>query len=379
MARKLGVFMLGLAILFGLYSLRWRAADQDVAGRASTATSTVAPNRGVAARTEVRPVVAMRASSRPSASPSALARERMLATDDLAAELNRLESSNEVPAADKLFYRAFVLESCAGYQESVRNGDPQVAAAAKDGALDRIKSFIAGLVRDERQKAAMEYNLKRKVWNGCRGFAGMTISSDEIESAYAAAAAAGNPAAQARMVNARQSASAIHNADSIPKSDQRYAAMAEGPVGYPEPTTGAEQQTLLNALFSQDPVAIRTAGNAMSVGTDRQSLRVGPQQLDLGPNAEATWALVACDFGFECGQRNMAVNVACAEQLRCADDFASYLRDYVMTPTDFATVEENARLISDAIVRHDMSAFQWVDQGARVRTLIGAPARVTIR
>lgn len=72
------------------------------------------------------------------------------------------------------------------------------------------------------------------------------------------------------------------------------------------------------------------------------------------------------------------VNTMCAQQARCASDYQSYLRDYVMTPTQFSNAMAAADAITEAIQRHDSSAFQLVDQGAHNLVLLGEPMRITI-
>jgi hypothetical protein len=304
----------------------------------------------------------------------------MLAADDLMEELRRLESDSSVPPGDKLFYKAFILESCSNFQEAARSEGPEVAAALKEGAIDRLVTWVMGAIKDDRQKLAMQYNIKRKIWNLCRGFANTTPSAEEIEKTYAAAAAAGNPAANARVIAARLAESGARNADKVPSGDRVFTANAPGPVGYPDPITAQEHGRLLDALFSEDPLAIRAAGLALSTGTDRQSLRFGADQTDLGIHTDAIWTLAACEFGFECGARNLMVNLGCAEQRQCANDYPSYLREFVLTPHEFASVQANASAIADAIRRHDVSAFRLVDQPGRSRTLLGnPPPRVGIR
>ncbi len=385
MSRMIGFSLLGLAIVASVMVWLWRTPTS--AKSSSRSMSDAAAGSALASRAlqaPARDVPGAPAAARPPASlgqvASATIRERMLTADNIAEELRRIEMDPTVPVADKLFYRALVLEACSGYQDSIQREGPEAAAAVKEGNLDRLIALVMGAMKDEKQKVAMQYNLKRKVWNACRGFAASATSQAEIEKAYAAAAAAGNPAAIARVVGARMAESGAQNVDKVPMSDRRFAAGAQGPVGYPDPITPQEHRRLLDAMFSEDPVAIVAAGNVLSMGTDRQSLRFGAEQVELGPRYEAIWTLAACEFGFECGQRNLSVNLACAERGRCSDDYASYLRDQVLTPTEFAEVQANAHAIAEAIRRHDLSAFQMVDEPARSRVLVGnPPTRIGIR
>jgi hypothetical protein len=308
------------------------------------------------------------------ASPISI-REHLMASNDWKDLLGRMDSLTSIPIGERLFYKALILDSCSHYQDAVK-------FESDSGALTKnrfeLSAYIMGLISDSRQKAAMAYNLERKVANVCRGFANSPISRDMAEKAFAEAAAAGDLKAQARMIEQRLVASAARNAASLPSEYQQYAA-SDRAVGFPDPITPSERNQLLGALLSGDPIAIRVAGNILSLGSDKQSLRFGPEQIDLGIHAEETWTLVACQFGFECGTRNMAVNLGCAEQKQCSDDYASYLQEFVLKPSEFATVQANAMAIANAIRRGDQSAFQLVAQAGYNRTFVMGAAPITIR
>jgi hypothetical protein len=294
----------------------------------------------------------------PAPSNQKLAREKLIASGDWTADFRWLDASM-LDHGERLFLQAVILESCSNYEVSINMEGGETAAAIRAGNLDRAIARAMEKVKDDRQRQAMEYAVKRKVWNICRGFAGSGLTRTDVEEAYAAAAAAGNAAAQARVIAARLAESALTTQDSL---------------------TPEEHRQLLGALFSGDPLAIRFAGGVLSLGSNNQSLRIGDLQVDLGHRAETTWLLVACEFGFECGARNMFVNTACAEQRRCAEDYRSYIQEYLLSPADYAAVTANAHAIAEAIRRRDVSAFQLVQQPGMNRTIMGSiPPRVFVR
>ncbi len=380
MSRKWGLGIIGVALLVCLYVFfvaNTPKTRQDDA--AHTNSTSLKSTKQQPPAFSSAPVVPLPVGTMSGRVPIPSLRDRLLVSDDWKAEFARLDQASDVPLKERLFYKAVILEGCSTYKNAIRDQahNPEAAAA---GSVDRLKSFILGLAKDDRQKFAMDYSLRRKVWNLCRGFANTAISDDDIEKAYAAAAAAGHDAAQVRGIGLRLTRSGIENSSKVPKELEQYASRAAGPVGFPDPITSAEQTQLIGALFSGDPVAIRNAGEILSLGGTNQSLRVGPDQIDLGPHSEAVWTLAACEFGFECGARNMQVNLACAEQRQCSDDYLSYLRDHVYTPAEFTAVEAYARMVADAIRRRDFSAFQLVDRPGRNYTLLGGtPPRVRIR
>jgi hypothetical protein len=178
------------------------------------------------------------------------------------------------------------------------------------------------------------------------------------------------------MIEKRMADSGIKNAPNLP--DAVRASTGDVKAGYADPITPDESAVLVRALFSGDPVAIREAGEVLSIGSDRQSLRVGPDQVDLGGHADEAWTLAACQFGFECGPSNANVNNACAGKVQCADDYEAYLRDYALSPQEFARVQANAQLIADAIARHDYSAFTLTNAPGAARTVIGGTQTVRV-
>ena len=301
-------------------------------------------------------------------------RTRLLESRDWRAFFDGLDSMSSIPVSERTFHKAVILETCARTEAAER-----IETQEMGGTVGDITAMLKSLVRDEQQKAAIDFNMSRRIPSLCKGFEGRKIQREEVEAAYAQAAAAGSPAAQARVIAAQLSESAQRNAGNVPSEYSAYAASASGRVGFPDPITPAQRDQLVNALFSGDPIAIRAAGTLLSSGTDRQSLRFGAEQIDPGPHAGPLWTLVACQFGLECGPHNMEVSVACAQRAQCASDYGSYLRDYVMTPRDFAALQANSQAIAEAIQRRDNAAFQLVNAPGQNRTLVGSPRPVRIR
>ncbi len=306
-------------------------------------------------------------------------REQLAGNNDWKAMFDGLDAMTNVPIGERLRFKAVILDSCSRFASASASERAQLPAAIQNSSIADLKSFIAGLMKDARQMRAMEFNLDRRISNVCRGFAGWSISKDDIRAAYAQAAAVGDPVAQARMIELRLADSAVANANSLPDQYAAFAGQSQTPVGLPRPVTPDEQQVLMDALFSEDPMAVRQVGAIFSLGTDQQSFRFGPNQTELGPYPAETWELAACSFGFECGLANMYVSTACAEAGQCADDFAQYLQRYAMTPAEFEIVQRSAAAITDAIRRHDYSAFRLVANSGHRTTLMAGPSPIAVR
>ena len=295
---------------------------------------------------------------------------------DLRDLLNQVRADSTLAPREQLLAEALIYERCARYGELAAQAQPRVMDAIRNEKVDDLAERIGRMAKSDRQRDALKANLQGRIAYVCRNFASEPIGQDEVERAFAAAAQAGSPTAQARMIEKRMADSGIRNAPQQPDSAKDSVANAQ--AGYPDPITPDENAVLLRALFSEDPVAIREAGEVLSIGSDRQSLRVGADLVDLGPHADETWTLAACQFGFECGASNANVSNACASRVQCADDYETYLRDYALTSQEFAQVQSNARLIADAIARHDYSAFTLASTPGTVRTAISVTQTVRV-
>ena len=372
------VAVLAIVVVAGIYFATLRTpVDAPVAASPATqAPEPVVKTPPTAAASPAASVAAAPANAATSpASPAPIPlRAQLLASNDWRAFFEGIDAMASVPLSERMLYKAVILETCA-LTETAERIDRQETG----GVTGEVTALLKGLMQDEKQRAAVAFNMSRRIPSLCRGFAGRKIEKDEVEAAYGRAAAAGSPAAQARVIAAQLSESAQRNAANVPAEYAGYAAAASGRVGFPDPITPEQREQLVNAIFSGDPIAIRSAGSLLSAGTDRQSLRFGAEQIDPGPHTGPLWTLVACQFGLECGPLNMEVSVACAQRAQCAPDYASYLRDYAMTPRDFAALQANAQAIIDAIHRRDNAAFQLVNAPGQNRTLVGGPRPVRIR
>jgi hypothetical protein len=274
---------------------------------------------------------------------------------------DRLDTLTTLGPAERLFYKALILETCSFYPQMAAGQDPALLAAIRNGTLGEFAAQATASIKDPRRRAATAFGMQRNLANACKGFAGTTILKSDIAKAYAQAAESGDLKAQARLLQYRQLETATGHFE---KKDMM-------PAGFSDPISPSEREMLVATLFTEDPIAIRIASNALSMGTMQQSLRFGPGQADLGSHAEAIWTLVACEFGLECGARNMAVGWECQTQGKCAGNFPDYLREFVLTPEEFVFAQRTAAAIVQAIRHHDASAFVLVSQPGQAITNIG--------
>jgi hypothetical protein len=308
--------------------------------------------------------------------PSALSR-RVLASSDLKAVYDEIDTWTDAPIAERLRYKAVIIDACSQYHAIAATSDPAVAEATRTGTMSQLISSLSGLMKSPQQRTAMEYQARTSILSMCKGFANTKITQADVNLAFQAAAAAGDPAAQAHVISQRLASERV--AANLPIGLPGKAGQETGePRGYPAPMTPAEANTLVNAIFSGDAIAIKAAGTVLSLDSDQQSLRIGSDEREIGQRSEEVWTLAACAFGFECGTENKYVAWACAELARCSPDYYSYLRDYVLTPTELASVNDATAIIVDAISRRDYSAFRVVDRAGMGRTLVTGPIPVQV-
>jgi len=282
----------------------------------------------------------------------------------------KLDGLTSVGPAERLFYKALILDVCSLYPKAVQGEDPELIAAIRDGRVEEYGARLTASMKDPLHKAAVVYNLRRKIAYACKDFSPMPISQADIARAYSEAADAGDLKAQARLLHFRQAETAMAH---LEKKDVI-------PSGFSDPLTPVERDLLVATLFTGDPIAIRVASQALSLGTPGQSLRFGPDHVDLGEHAEEIWTLVACQFGLECGARNMTVTNECARLGQCADDFAGYLSRYAMSPAEFAFAWRTSQAIAEAIRTRNDAAFQLVAKPGGLITSLGSfPPPVAIR
>ena len=299
---------------------------------------------------------------------------RLIGSSDLKEAMEQVLSDASIPFGDRLFFSAQIMDACGMREKAAANTPPDVLEAVRSGKMDQLIIKTAGAAGSQRQRAAIELDLRTKLVFLCRNF-DRSISDRDVDRAYEAAAAAGNPTAQARVIDKRLADSAVQNYSKLPAA---FRDGLEKPGGFPDPITPTEQSQLIGALFSEDPISVRHAGLVMSTGSDQQSLRIGADQVDLGQRADETWTLAACQFGFECGPMNASVNYACAHGGQCAANYEELLREYVLTPEEFARIQRNSQLIVDAIRRQDASAFALVNSPGQVRMILAVPGLVRI-
>jgi hypothetical protein len=373
-ARILVPFAVIVAVLLAAYWLVWVSPDALIAPgvRAGDGVGS-APRSSLAAKAPPPATQASRnAKIAPAGTGAPSLRNRFLETRDLYALYASLDNMLDVPLAERLLYKAVILDSCANYANVLKDAAPGIKEMIERGV--EMKAAPSGNANDPRVKTAAAYLRGRNTVALCRGFDG-AITRADVDKAYAQAAAAGSPAAQARMIERRLVDEGTRGdlPPGVPATNDSRNMLVR-----PAQLTAQEQQQLLNALLSGDPVAIVEAGHVLSIGSERQVVRVNGASSDPGPYGDYEYMLAACEFGFECGAENLMVSRFCASRGQCSDDLGMLLRDYMIPPADFALVEANARALANAIRAGQMGLFHVVDRNGPFFRLVSEPGTVQI-
>ncbi len=188
---------------------------------------------------------------------------------------------------------------------------------------------------DTRHKA-FEVAEKISRQDRCAGISSADYSEKGIRDQWQTAEKLGDARARAAMIdyNLRSSENV---AQQINRKDGKPVLIYKGP-------TEAETQALLAGLNSRDPIFILTHGTLFSETFANVDFVFGSQgeKLD-ADNFQTFWALVACQFGTECGSANREVMGHCVETGQCA--YQSYEEFLLATRVSASQWEQYQRLV----------------------------------
>jgi hypothetical protein len=266
-----------------------------------------------------------------------------LAAKQYRALYDRLKGSAEGGTAEGAYVLYEIAKRCA----AVTDKSTWRNAPASKPIEQRREEFLAGVpaadpLRDKRVAAFEEVNANR-----CLGFEGMSLTQADLQSLLAKAASLGDPKARALAI------------------EQDIAATRRG--RWDQGTlTEAQVEGLRQVIASRDPAAMVTAGRILSTPYADVTTRIGPD----GPVAEPramynAWQILACDYGYPCGEDNSRLLQACAYQAHCdASSLPDYLHYYASSPHDSQLIAQYQGILRTAIETGDWSRLSLA-RGAR--------------
>ena len=263
---------------------------------------------------------------------------------------DRLSGTTEGETAEGRYVLYDILRKCATVTERTTR-QPLVRTAEQ-----RRDQFVAAIPENDPLRDKRIAAFDDVATNRCAGMEGVTITQSALNKMLADAASAGDPKAQA--LTLEQSLWAARRADGRWRTD---VAPNDDQVAQ-----------LRNAIMSRDPEAMLIAGRVLSTSWHDFSLRIGDNQVVEQRSFQQAWALLACDYGYPCGENNQRVLSACAYQGHCnAQSLPDYIYYYGASPYDSQLLSQYREVLRTAIETNNWGMLNVV------RGPVPAQARAT--
>jgi len=263
---------------------------------------------------------------------------------------DRLSGSTEGETAEGRYVLYDILRKCATITERTTR-QPLVRTAEQ-----RRDQFVASIPENDPQRARRIAAFDDVATNRCAGMEGVSITQSALNNMLAQAAAGGDPKALA--LTLEQSLWAARRAEGRWRSDVA--------------PTDEQVTQLRGAIMSRDPEAMLIAGRVLSTSWHDFSLRIGDNQTVEQRSFQQAWALLACDYGYPCGENNQRLLSACAYQGHCnAQTLPDYIYYYGASPYDSQLLSQYREVLRTAIETNNWSLINVV------RGPVPAQARAT--
>jgi len=263
---------------------------------------------------------------------------------------DRLKDSAEGETGEGRYVLYDIMRKCATITERTSRA-PIVRSTEQ-----RRDQFLTSLPDNDPQRDKRIAAFDNVATNRCAGLEGLTVTQSALNNLLAQAAAAGDPKAQA--LSLEQSLWAARRSDGGWRSDVA-----------PNDQQVAQLRT---AIMSRDPEAMLIAGRVLSTSWHDFSLRIGDDQVVEQRSFMQAWNLLACDYGYPCGDDNQRVLSACAYQGHCnAQSLPDYIYYYGASPYDSQLLSQYRETLRTAIETNNWSMLNVV------RGPVPAQARAT--
>lgn len=340
--------LIAAAAVAALFAWWWaqsaRAPDTTAAQRHS-APEDAARGIPVTSVLHVRPGAPESAGAAPAALASAASKEsaamRQFRERRDLASLYRAVEADASPEA--LYLRAEIYALCA------RTDDKSAQVRAGEQAAFRAK-FITGLSQGATNADRRVDALDRLNRDACQGLDLGRIDPTTLARMIAAAAAAGDPRAQAWQLAERFERS---------RADPKTGARGVFNV------TESDFEQVRTLLASGHAEVMQDLQGAISSTLAEGSIRLGGVAID-GEAMYQALSLLACDAGAACGPDSPVLLRECAYRGRCdAGSYYEYLFYYQTSPSEAQAIDAYRRALSAMMRSGDFSALTYA-QGAGI-------------
>ena len=256
-------------------------------------------------------------------------------------------AEGETPEGQYFLYR--ILRACAsvGERRAGWQARPQSAAQLEERRQQIVASFPEGDPRLAQRLQAFD----KATTDQCAGLSGVAVTEAELAQMLKNALAGGDPKARAWQVEQEM-------------WQERRTANTPGRAG--ATLSEAQVESLRESLSSRDPEAIAIAGRTLANSFRDLTVRIGPDREPIENRAFMNAALLlACEYGYACGDNNARVLNACAFQGHCGvASLPDYLFYYGASPYDAQLLDRYRTVLRQAVDTGDWSGIV-IERGNR--------------
>ncbi|MCM2329051.1 MAG: hypothetical protein NDI88_14300 [Lysobacter sp.] len=270
---------------------------------------------------------------------------------------DRIKGSPEENTPEGQFYLHKILKACATIAD--RRGGAAARPQRTAQLEERRQQIAAGLPEGNPRREQRLAAFDKVATDQCEGLGGLTVTEAELSQYLKNALAGGDPKARAWQVEQEM-------------WQERRAASTPGRAG--TTLTEAQVATLRESFSSRDAEAIAIAGRVLANSFRDVTVRIGPEQEPIENRAFMNAAtLLACEYGYPCGENNPRVLSACAFQGHCGvASLPDYLFYYGASPYDAQLLDRYRTVLRQAVDTGDWSALV-IDRGTRSPNLPSYP------
>jgi len=256
-------------------------------------------------------------------------------------------SSLPTRTAEETYVLAEILNTCR--HAVAYRGEPVdgIIAAEKNRALAGISPKDP--MRDRRIAAFDSMYAGNAV---CKGFRDVPITKEGIHELMSAAAQAGDPKAQARLIELDiwAPAAKFENDPVQMVRHENLPMMSESQLA-----------TLQQLVATNDPAVLMVAARLFGSTMGDVQIQAGPDERAVDVRAfYDAWLLAACDAGAECGPTNETILGGCFAMANCeAGNLRDYLFFYMNSPQQSQLVAEYQAQVQRAIQARDWGYFTF--------------------
>lgn len=262
---------------------------------------------------------------------------------------DRLRGSAEGETPEGRFYLYRILRACATVSDRKAGRPARTQTAAQ--LEERRQRIAASLPEGDPRRAQRLQALDKVATDPCAGLPGLTVTEAELEQLLQGALAGGDPKARAWTVEQEM-------------NQERRSGNAPWRAG--ATLSDAQISSLQEAFSSRDPEAIAISGRVLANAFRDLTVRIGPDLEPIENRAFMNAALLlACEYGYDCGENHARVLAACAFQGHCGvASLPDYLFYYGATPHDAQVLDRYRSVLRQAADTGDWSGLV-IERGER--------------